>query len=444
VTTRVQRPTDALHLEEASRLALPLERGADLDPLLERIGQARFVLLGEASHGTSEFYDWRAAISRRLIEEHGFSFVAVEGDWPACYEVNRWVRGLDDDARSAVEVLTAAFRRWPTWMWANREVAEFATWLRERNRGRPPEGRAGFYGLDVYSLWESLHALLAYLEEHEPEAAEPARKALSCFEPYREDPERYARATRLVPHDCEQEVLDVLVALHGTLPVRLGDGEARFNAEQNALAAADAELYYRTMMVGGGTSWNVRDTHMAYTLDRLAGRHGPDSRAIVWAHNTHVGDARATDMADAGMVNIGQLTRERYGEEDVVLVGFGSYRGSVIAAPAWGATPERMTVPPALAASHEDLLHGLGRPRALLVFPQEQPPDGWLASRRPHRAIGVVYKPEEEPFRNYVPTVLGRRYDAFLHLEETRALDPLEPPEPPEPPEPLEPLEQLG
>jgi erythromycin esterase-like protein len=300
------------------------------------------------------------------------------------------------------------------------------TWLRERNLERPAEARTGFYGLDVYSLWESLHALLAYLDEHEPQAAGSARAALACFEPYGGDPERYAVGAHLVPESCEREVLDLLVALHGPRPADLADPEARFDAEQNAQAAADAELYYRTMMIGGGASWNVRDTHMAHALDRLARHHGRGSRGIVWAHNTHVGDARATDMADVGMVNIGQLARERYGEQKVVLVGFGMYQGAVVAAGTWGGRTERMPVPPAQAASHEQVLHGLGRERALLVFPEEEAAGGWLTTPLPHRAIGVVYNPKRERTGNYVPTVLGRRYDAFIHLERTRPLEPLD------------------
>jgi len=425
VTTRVPHPTDALHREEAARLALPLDTPEDFGPLLERIGEARFVLIGEASHGTAEFYEWRAELSRRLIAGHGFSYVAVEGDWPACSAVNRWVRGMDRDPRPADEVLVGAFHRWPAWMWANRQVARFATWLREWNLDRPAERRAGFYGLDVYSLWESLHALLAYLDEHEPQAAGPARQALACFEPYAGDPERYAVSTHLVPESCEQEVLDLLLAMHGPPPADVADAEARFDAEQNAQAAADAELYYRTMMIGGGTSWNVRDTHMAHALDRLAAHHGRGSRGVVWAHNTHVGDARATDMADVGMVNIGQLARERYGEEEVVLVGFGTYQGAVVAARAWGGRTERMPVPPARTASHEHVLHDLGHDRALLVFPAEEAAGSWLTTRLPHRAIGIVYDPERERTGNYVATVLGRRYDAFIHLERTRPLEPL-------------------
>jgi erythromycin esterase-like protein len=411
--------------DDVRSLATPLRSPADLDPVLDRVGDARVVLLGEASHGTSEYYGWRAAITRRLVEEKGFGLVAVEGDWPECFEVNRSVKGRPGalPVRDALD----AFSRWPTWMWANEEVVAFCSWLRDRNAGRPEEELVGFYGLDVYSLWDSMRALLDYLREHEPQHVDTALSALRCFEPFGEDPQDYALASRFAPTSCERHVVELLGRLcaERTAPVDDADPEARFSAEQNAAVAAGAERYYRAMLGGSAESWNVRDVHMQDTLDRLLEHTG--GKAVVWEHNTHVGDARATDMAAAGMVNVGQLARERHGEDDVVVVGFGGYRGGVVAGDRWGAPMRRMTVPPARDGSLEALLHErLGADSCLVWRRQEaaaQPE--WLTRRLDHRAIGVVYAPERERWGNYVPTVLGRRYDAFLWFEDTRPLHPL-------------------
>jgi len=436
------RDVDALS-ERVRRAATRLEAPDDLAPLMEVVGDAHYVLLGEATHGTSEFYTWRAEISKRLILEKDFSFIAVEGDWPDCYRVNRYVKGYADSGQSAEEVLHA-FERWPTWMWANREVIALAEWLSEHNRRRPAEQQVGFYGLDVYSLWESMAAVVEYLERIDPAAARAARRAYGCFDPYYEDVHEYARATVLVPTSCEDEAVAMLRVLRARAPAYREDGrEGYFNAEQNALVARNAELYYRTMVRGGPTSWNVRDHHMVDTLERLMAHHGPRAKAIVWEHNTHIGDARFTDMARAGLVNVGQLVREAHGErpterEGVVLVGFGTHRGSVIAGEEWGAPMRRMRVPEARAGTWEDVLHRAGARDALLLFTGTD--DGAVPGLdRPlgHRAIGVVYDPAAERRGNYVPTVVPRRYDAFLFVDETRALDPLHMPvlvdgEPPE------------
>jgi erythromycin esterase len=409
---------------------LPLGAPDDLAPLMERIGEARVVCIGEASHGTHEFYAWRSALTRRLVQEKGFGLVGVEGDWPDCYRVSCSVTGAraaPEDPKEALE----SFERWPTWMWANEEVVDFTRWLRRHNRGLPPEQRVGFYGLDVYSLWESLRAVLDHLDQHHPDALEAAIEACRCLEPYAEDPQAYARSTRLLPEGCEPEVVTMLSDL---LQRHAGDvaedsADARFAAEQNARAAVGAEAYYRAMVQGGPQSWNVRDTHMADTLDRLlAHRQAVDpstrSKAVVWEHNTHVGDARHTDMGEAGMVNVGQLVRDRHGAHDVVLVGFGSHHGTVVAADSWGSPARRLTVPPARRGSTEALLHdSLEAGAGLFVFAEDLP--RWAAEERGHRAIGVVYRPDAERWGNYVPTVLGKRYDAFLWLDETRALTPL-------------------
>ncbi len=413
----------------------PLSSDADLDAVLERVGDRRLVLLGEASHGTSEFYTWRARITKRLIEERGFDFVAVEGDWPDCWEVSRYVRALPGAGSSAHDVLHA-FHRWPTWMWANREVVEFAEWLRAHNDAQPAGRRTGFYGLDVYSLWDSMDAVLGYLDGVDPEAAERARNAYGCFDPYQEDVQEYAFASRYVPQQCEEEVVGILRELRARAGVYLSETlkgsdadpliarELLFDAQQNALVAKNAEAYYRTMVRGGAASWNLRDGHMIETLDRLLAHHGPRSRGIVWEHNTHIGDARATDMAAGGMVNVGQLAREKYGDDDVLLVGFSSYEGTVIAGRWWGAPMEVMHVPRARRGSWEDILHETGRGDGII------PTDALAnvadaSSRRGHRAIGVVYQPAHEMHGNYVPTVLPDRYDILLHIDRTSALAPL-------------------
>ncbi len=420
--------------ERIRERAHPLRDAPNLDPLLERVGKARCVLLGEASHGTSEYYSWRTRISERLIREKGFSFIAVEGDWPDCYEVNRYVRGLPGSAHGAREAL-GVFRRWPTWMWANEEVAELVEGLQHLNDGLPEGERIGFYGLDVYSLWESLEGVMEYLQREHPDAVEAGRRAYSCFEPYGGSAREYARATALVPTSCENEVVEMLSELLRGAAEHPEDGsEAHFAAEQNALVARNAERYYRAMIGGGASSWNVRDRHMAETLRRLLDRHGPDAKAIVWEHNTHVGDARFTDMAANGLLNVGQLVRERWGEEEVVLVGFGSHRGTVIAARQWGAPMERMPVPPAREGSWEDALHRAGEEDRLLVF--SGPESKELLEERDHRAIGVVYDPAFERYGNYVPTLLPRRYDAFVYLDETHTLRPLHAPWSGEPEEP--------
>jgi len=405
-------------------IAQPLKSPAHLDPLLRQIGDSRYVLLGEASHGTADYYNWRAALSRRLITEKGFSFIAVEGDWPDCYRVNRYIKDLPNAGTNARQVLHA-FERWPTWMWANMEIIDLAEWLRQHNDHLPAEDKIGFYGLDVYSLWDSLHQVMNYLRQHDIPGLAAARRAFQCFEPYGEDVQQYARATRWVNESCENEVIGLLAELRRTIHNYPDDHgwEAAFNAEQNALVVKNAEHYYRTMVHGGPDSWNIRDRHMMETLEGLMRHHGPSAKGIVWEHNTHIGDARFTDMAADGMVNIGQLTRERHGDEGVALIRFASHQGSVIAGREREEPMQRMRVPPAQRGSWEDVLHQMGADDKLLLL-AEADQTRELLQPRGHRAIGVVYHPEFE-FGNYVPTVLPRRYDAFLYLDRTEALHPL-------------------
>ena len=403
-------------------LGSPLDTAADLDPLMERIGEARYVLLGEASHGTSEYYTWRALLSKRLIREKGFSFIAVEGDWPDCYSVNRYVKGYPESGESAREVLHA-FSRWPTWMWANWETAALAEWLKRHNAGLPAEERAGFYGLDVYSLHDSMSEVLRYLERVDGSSVEAAREVFRCFEPYARDAVDYARSTMWAPEGCTEEVIHLLGEMRRKAAEFRQDGrEGYFAAEHNALVVQNAERYYRTMIRGGPESWNVRDRHMVETLERLMKHHGPAAKAIVWEHNTHIGDARGTDMAKAGMVNVGQLVREAHSADDVALVGFGSYEGTVIAAYEWGAPMQRLKVPPGREGTWEDVMRRAGDANKLLIL--DDAPDSF-ADTRGHRAIGVVYDPGYERYGNYVPTRLPERYDAFLYVDRTQALHPL-------------------
>jgi erythromycin esterase-like protein len=410
---------------ESVRLAIPshpLRNEGDLDVLLREIGNARVVLLGEASHGTAEYYAWRAALSRRLIREKGFNFIAVEGEWADSYRVNQFVRGAKKDSAAAVALLRQ-YNRWPTWMWGNYEVASLVTWLNAHNQGRPAAAQAGFYGLDVYCLWESMTELMPLLPRTETGLLTAAQKVHRCFQPYSADAQQYAEAVANAEADCQGETGRLWNAVR-----KLSDGrppdETRFLMEQNALVALNAERYYRAMVGFTESSWNIRDRHMAQTLDRLLNFHGPQSKAIVWEHNTHVGDARYTDMARSGEVNVGQLVRKAYGEENVFIVGFGSYGGSVIASRAWGAPMQKMTVPPAVAGSWEHILHELS-PADKIILSKDIREEKGLKRPVGHRAIGVVYDPKTEHLGNYVPSVIPKRYDAFVYLEGTEALHPI-------------------
>jgi erythromycin esterase len=396
-----------------------LTSSKDLDALMDDIGDRPVVMLGEASHGTHEFYTWRTAITKRLIQEKGFNFIGVEGDWPDCYKINRYIKGYKDAGSTIREVLSN-FDRWPTWMWANWEVAALADWLRDYNGSQPLDKKAGFYGLDVYSLWDSMREMMTYLEKEDPQTAKSVLRAMQCFEPYEGNEQLYARHS-LTEHSCRDKVLSLLKEIRLKAQFLDGDREAGFNTEQNALIAVNAEKYYTAMMSFDNESWNVRDRHMMETLDRLVNFHGKGSKSIVWEHNTHIGDARATNMKRAGMVNIGQLAREQYGINQVYLVGFGTYAGTVIAGEEWGSPMEEMDVPPAREGSIEHVLHREGTHDRYLLFNAEDIRKEYETSIQ-HRAIGVVYDPERERYGNYVPSVMAERYDAFVFIDETKAL----------------------
>jgi len=405
------------------RKSHPLRTPDDLDPLMKKINDAKYVLLGEASHGTHEYYTWRTKITKRLIREKDFSFIAVEGDWPDCYRLNRYVKNYPDSGKSAFDVLHE-FNRWPTWMWANWEIVALAEWLREYNKKLPLEKRVGFYGLDVYSLSESLEAILKYLEKTDRHAFETTKKAIECFDLYGYEGESYARSTYLVPESCENEVVDLLKEIRGKITQYNTDHETVFSTEQNAWVAVHAENYYRAMIKDGASSWNIRDKHMVATLDRLMKFHGPKAKAIVWEHNTHIGDARATDMKNEGMFNVGELVTREHKKQGVVKVGFGSYKGTVIAGRKWGDEMHTMVVPEGADGSLEDILHKAGSENKLVLMDQwkDEPLFNQLLG---HRAIGVVYNPALERLGNYVPSILPFRYDAFIFFDETKALHPL-------------------
>ena len=402
------------------------------DALIRGVGDARVVLLGEATHGTHEFYRERAFITRRLIEEKGFSAVAVEADWPDAYRINRYVRGTgsDEDAAQAV----GDFGRFPTWMWRNADVLDFVGWLRTRNDRLPLVDRAGFYGLDLYSLRSSTQAVLAYLDKVDPDAALRARRRYGCFDQFGENLQEYGYAANVGLHpSCEREVVAQLVELHRQrLAYASRDGRVAaddfFAAEQNARLVRNAEEYYRTMFRGRNESWNLRDRHMADTLAdllRFLERTRPGARIVVWAHNSHLGDARATDMGRGGEWNVGQLAREAYGAA-AVLVGFTTFTGTVTAASEWDGPAHRKQVRPALAGSYERLFHEAGIPRMLLPLRTDLELASALAAPRLERAIGVLYLPESERRSHYFHATLSAQFDYVLHFDETRALEPLE------------------
>ncbi len=405
----------------------------DYDPLMDLIGDARFVLIGEASHGTHEFYRERAEITKRLIQEKGFTAVAVEADWPDAYRVNRYVRGVSDDTTSADAL--SGFDGFPAWMWRNTVVVNFVDWLREYNNALPQNAKkAGFYGLDLYSMHASMEAVLSYLDKIDPEAAKRARYRYSCFEQFGEDSQSYGYAASFgLTKPCEDAAVKQLRELQGrTGEYAQGDGQVAedelFYAEQNARLVKNAEKYYRSMFRGRVSSWNLRDRHMAETLDQLVAhldKQGDRTKVVLWAHNSHLGDARATDMGEAGELNVGQLVRQRYGR-DAVLVGLTTYTGTVTAASTWGAPAECKGVRPALSGSYEALFHDTGMPSFLLTLRDDGKVVTALRKRLLERAIGVIYLPETERLSHYFYARLPDQFDAVLHFDETRALEPLD------------------
>jgi erythromycin esterase-like protein len=419
-------------IDDVVRRAIPLSGGpTDFDAVLDRVGNRRFVLLGEATHGTHEFYRVRAELTKRLIRERGFHAVAIEGDWPDALRVHRYVEGASPDPDAAAAL--SGFERFPAWMWRNADVLDFVGWLREHNDAS--ERKVGFYGVDLYSLYTSIAAIIDALERLDHDAAERARDRFACFDHQGAgDVERYGYGTSLgLRPSCERAVLDQLLDLRSSSAewIRYEGGvleDEVFVIEQNANVVKNAERYYRTMFSGRTSTWNLRDRHMvdmleAITtyLDRTVGR----SKIVVWEHNSHLGDARATEMGAHGEWNVGQLIRERYGDE-AALIGFTTYEGSVTAASGWDGPPERKAVRPALKGSWEDVFHRTGIPKFVLPLPNadERDPNVW--AQRLERAIGVVYMPRTERMSHYFYADLPGQFDVVIHFDHTRAVEPLD------------------
>jgi erythromycin esterase-like protein len=426
---------DQKTVREIERECHPLRGEAgDLDPLMAAIGGARLVLVGEASHGTHEFYQARARLTQRLIDEKGFTAVIVEADWPDAYRVNRYVRGANDDP--GAERALSGFERFPQWMWRNQDVLEFVDSLRVRNDHlKAGQRKCGFYGMDLYSLYSSMEAVLTYLDRVDPEAARRARYRYGCFEQFEEDPQSYGYAAAFdLGKVCQTQVVAQLLEMQ-RLSVELAkrDGQVAedeaFFAEQNARLARNAEEYYREMFAGRVETWNLRDTHMVDTiqalLEHLDRTRGGGTRAVVWAHNSHLGDARATQMGRGGELNVGQLCRQRWGGA-VFSVGFTTHTGTVAAADDWGGEVQTKDVRPSLARSYERLFHEVGFANFLLVFSKAPATARLLAAERLERAIGVIYRPESERLSHYFRASLPAQFDALIHADVTSAVRPLE------------------
>lgn len=413
-----------LHME-----SLPDPDAPEFGAVFDRLGAARIVLLGEASHGTHEFYAARARITRRLIERHGFNMVGVEGDWPDIARFDDYVRHGAARPRSGDAPV-----RFPTWMWRNEDVRSFADWLRHHNASLPDAERVAMHGLDIYSLGESIDAVIAYLDDHDADAAAEARRRYGCLTPWQDAPQHYGRAVTqgsLAP--CEDAVvaqLRELLAARMALANEPGDGEAYFDAEQNARVVRAAERYYRAMFRGGPESWNLRDRHMFDTLQALMAHRG-DARAVIWAHNSHIGNAAATAMGWQGEFNIGELVRKAYGER-CFLLGFGTDRGTVAAASDWGAAMQVMQVRPARDDSWEAAFRRTGVARGLVDWRTKRKPDllAALSQSLLERAIGVIYRPQSELASHYFEAVLADQFDAYVWFEETRAVTPIGPERP--------------
>jgi erythromycin esterase-like protein len=409
---------------------------SDFDLLLEMIGDSPCVLIGEASHGTHEFYGARSELTKRLIVEKGFHAVALEADWPDAFRVDRYARGVskENNGNSAL----SGFRRFPTWMWRNLVVLEFVEWLRaHNNRQKDDPRKTGFYGLDLYSLHASIEAVLKYLDRVDPQAAKRARSRYGCFEDFGEDGQAYGYSASLgLNETCEQEVIAQLIDLqqraahYASLDGHVAEDEV-FSAEQNARLVRNAENYYRSMFRGRVSSWNLRDSHMMETLRALMGhlsKRVRQPRVVVWAHNSHLGDARYTQMGDMGELNLGQLVREDF-RRNAVLIGFTTYTGTVTAASDWGEAEERKRVRPGLRGSYEDLFHDVKMPAFWLNLRDDDRVHAELQERRLQRAIGVIYRPQTERASHYFHSALSNQFDAVIHFDETRALEPLDPPD---------------
>jgi erythromycin esterase len=398
-----------------------LKSQESLDPLIEKASGKKVVFLGEATHGTSEFYSWRDSISRRLISEEGFNFILVEGDWASLFLLNRYVKGLSDFS-SAKEVVRQ-FNRWPSWMWRNEEVVELSEWLRNFNKNRQLHEMVGFYGMDVYDEWSSYDEVITFLEEYDSSLAGNIREYYHCMKIFGRDSWQYAGAVSRGYNECAPFLKTAFDLLEGTLQSddNINDYDKLY-VVQNARVFKNAEKFYRKAVSDQGESWNSRVTHMFVTLQTMLDYHGQDAKGIVWAHNTHIGDARATDMALQQQVNIGQLAREHFKPENVLLVGFGTYEGKVTAGRQWGHERLQLPLPEAIPGSFERKLKRASNGDYLFIIDQKLKQHPYISERIGHRAVGVVYNPERERLGNYVPTIPGERYDVFIFIEKTRPL----------------------
>ena len=416
--------------EAVQSIARRLHGEQDIDRLVELVAHKRIVMVGEASHGTHEFYDFRAALSRRLIQHYGFAAVAIEGDWPDALRVDRFVRDQPTDDDDAIAALSG-FERFPRWMWRNEDVAAFIAWLHGHNSQREERQRCGFYGLDLYSLHASMRAVIEYLDDNDRDAAARARERYACFDHVQGDAQQYGLQAHLgLGPKCETEVVAQLVEMQLRKLARSGRspaGDAWFKAVQQAHVVRNAEQYYRAMFGGRSASWNLRDTHMADTLDLLADHlgDGAPAKLIVWAHNSHVGDARATEMGDDGQLTLGQIARQRH-PGDVALVGFTTHEGTVIASHDWDEPAERKRVRSSLPGSWEELMHEASLPRFYLTASDMKRVIGDGVERL-QRAIGVVYRPQTERRSHYLHARLADEFDIVIHIDATRGVEPLDP-----------------
>ena len=425
-------------IDALRREAHVIGQADSLDRIIEQIGDAAIVLLGEATHGTHEFYRIRAEISKRLIAEKGFSAIAVEADWPDAIQVHRFINMNTGNASVAtVDEALRGFERFPQWMWRNTDIVELVSWLRSHNMQVVDErDKAGFFGLDLYSLRGSMEAVVRYLSQVDPEAARRARARYACFDHLAEDPQRYGYTASFgMRKDCEEEVIRQLIELTADAdrfapPADSANADELFFAQQNARVAQNAEAYYRAMFQGRNESWNLRDRHMAETLEalraHLTDKKGRRPKIVVWAHNSHLGDARATEMGEHGQLNLGQLVRERYGTKESFLLGFTTHTGTVTAASDWDAPAETKAVRPSHPDSYERVFHDCELGSFIVPLRDNPRLNAHLDEQRLERAIGVVYLPESERVSHYFHASLSRQFDAVIHIDETNAVRPLE------------------
>ena len=401
----------------------PLNNEGDLDILLKAIDTSRIVLLGEASHGTSEYYNWRAAISKRLIIEKGFSFIAVEGDWTDSYKVNNFIKGEKKDS-NAVTTLLKEYNRWPTWLWANYEVASLVSWLNKYNQDRSAKGKIGFYGLDLFNIAEAANEIMLYLKPTDSAALGAAKSFQQCFKPYANDEQQYSKVLSNGIPNCEESASHLWQIVH-SLSFTQSHPEADFAMEQDALVAFDGELYLR-MRGNAADAWNFRDNHMLETINRILKLYGPTSKAIIWAHNNHVGDAQYATLIWEGKTNLGNMLRHQYGINNVFIVGFGSYSGSIIAAEKWGTPYKKMLVAFADDSTWEQKLHQINTENKIIICKELKDKPNMLRWMS-HMGIGVTYHPLDRT-GIYSLSVIPDRYDAFLFFDHTNALHPIETP----------------